>query len=89
VRAFPSLDILRAIDPPREKDASDFTACFAGDLLANKLIGPQERLVAIGQDGTVHELDKREDGWLVRAPHDTWLTVTRGSIRRCRAMQQA
>ena len=89
VRAFPSLDILRAIDPPREKDAWDFTACFAGDLLVSKLIVPQERLVAIGQDDMIHELGKREDGWLIQAPHGTWLTVTRSSIRRCRAIQQA
>lgn len=60
VRSFPSLDVLRVIDPPGEKDAWDFTACFAGDLLVNKLIGPQERLVALGQDDTIHELDKRD-----------------------------
>ena len=52
-------------------------------MLVNKLIGDQERLVAVGQDGTVHELDEQEDGWLIPAAHDTWVMATRTTIRRC------
>jgi hypothetical protein len=68
VRSFPGLEVLRAIDAPGEQAGWDFTACFAGDMLVNKLIGGQERLVAAGQDGTVHELDEQEDGWLIPQP---------------------
>jgi hypothetical protein len=84
VRAFPSLEVLRAIDPPGQEAGWDFTACFAGDLLIAKLIGPHERLVAIGHDDIVHDLDEQEYGWLIPAAHGTWLAATRTTIRRCR-----
>lgn len=88
VRSFPSLDVLRTIDPPGEEDAWDFTPCFAGDVLVNKLIGPRERLVAIDQDETVHDLDESGDHWLIPASHDTWLAATRTRIRRCRVTRR-
>jgi hypothetical protein len=84
VRSFPSLDVLRVIDTPSSGAYWDFTACFAGDMLVNRLIGDQERLVAISQDDTVHDVDGQEDGWLIPAAHGTWLAATRTTIHRCR-----
>src|SRR5262249_12154402 len=46
VRSFPGLDIVRSIDPPDDAEW-DFTACFAGDLLVNKLLDSRERMVAV------------------------------------------
>ena len=87
VRAFPILEVLRAIDPPGERSGWDFTACFAGDMLIGKLIGDQERLAAIAEDDTVHDLDGQDDGWLIPGSHGTWLTATQTTIRRCRIQQ--
>lgn len=53
-------------------------------MLINRLIGDQERLVAISQDDTVHDVDGQEDGWLIPAAHGTWPAATRTTIRRCR-----
>jgi hypothetical protein len=86
VRAFPGLDVLRSIDPPGEDARWDFTACFAGNLLVAKLIGPRERLVAIAADGAVHDLGEDDESWLIPASRGTWLAATRTTIRRCRVL---
>jgi hypothetical protein len=84
VRSFPDLEILRSVEPPGA-NFWDFTACFADDMIVTKLIGQQERLVAIGQDDTIHDLDEHEDGWLIPASHGSWLAATSTTIRRCKA----
>ena len=63
-------------------------ACFAGDVIVNKLVGQQERLTAIDQVGIIHDLGEPVDGWLIPAAHGTWLMATRTTIRRCRAIEQ-
>jgi hypothetical protein len=64
VRAFPSLEVLRAIDPPGERSGWDFTACFAGDMLISELIG----------DGGAWQLSPKT------APSTTWMgRMTAGS----------
>lgn len=88
VRSFPGLEILRSVEPP-EQTCWDFTACFAGDLIVSKLIGDQERLVALSEDGTIHDLAEQEDCWLIPAANGTWLAATRTTIRRCRAAGDA
>jgi hypothetical protein len=88
VRSFPGLEILRSVDPPDET-YWDFTACFAGDLIVSKVIGEQERVVVLGEDGAIHDLDAREDSWLIPAANGTWLAATRTTIRRYRTASDA
>jgi hypothetical protein len=84
VRAFPSLEVLRTIDPPGEDTTWDYTACFAGDMLVDRLRGfNEQRLAAIDQAGAVHDLKEQEDEWLIPAANGTWLAATRTTIRRC------
>lgn len=54
-------------------------------MIVNKLIGQEERLVAIGQDDTIHDLGEQDGSWLIPASHGTWLAATRTTIRRCKA----
>ena len=85
VRAFPELEVLLSIDPPSSDEFWDYTACFGSeDLIVNKLIGPGERLVAIDLKGEVHDLAEQDQGWLIPASDDTWLSATRTTIRRRR-----
>jgi hypothetical protein len=81
VRSFPSLEIVRSVDPP-PGEFWDSTALFAGDMIITALLGPQERFVAIGRSSRIADLDEREGGYLVPAAHGTWLTVTSTTIRR-------
>jgi hypothetical protein len=88
VRAFPSLEVLRTIDPPGDDTAWDYTACFAGHMLVERLRGfDNERLVAIDEAGAVHDLNEQEDEWLIPAASGTWLAATRTTIRRCGILQ--
>jgi hypothetical protein len=85
VRSFPSLEILLSVDPPGDDEFWDYTACFASeDLIVDKLIGPSERLVAIDLNGEVHDLAEQEQGWLIPAAGNTWLSATRTTIQRRR-----
>jgi hypothetical protein len=84
VRSFPTLDVLLSIDPPGG-EFWDRSACFAGaGLIAGKLVGPGERLVAIDLNGEVHDLAEREQGCLIPAAGNTWLSATRTTIQRRR-----
>ena len=69
-------------------DCWDFTPCFAGDEIANKLVGQQKHLTAIDQVGIIHDLGEPEEGWLISAAHGTWLMASRTTIRRCLAIEQ-
>lgn len=80
VRSFPSLEIVRSIDPP-EEESWDFTAFFAGDMIVNALLKDEERFVAIGLNGRIADLDEQEAMYLTPATHDTWLAVTRTTIQ--------
>jgi len=83
VRSFPNLEPQRQIDPPDDEHGWDYTACFAGDMVVNRLIGPHERLVAIGPDDVVHDIGD-ESGWLIPAAGDSWLAATQTTLRRWR-----
>ena len=84
VRSFPGLEILRSVDPPEREEFWDFTACFAGNMIVNALLGQQERVVAIDRYGRIDDVDEYEDGWHIPAAHGTWLTATRTTIQRRR-----
>ena len=85
VRSFPGLDVLLSVDPPGDDEFWDFTACFASEgLIVGKLLGPGERLVAIDLNGEVHDLAEQDQGWLIPAADNTWLSATRTTIRRRR-----
>jgi hypothetical protein len=62
----------------------DFTACFVGDMIVNKLLDHHERLAAIDVNGEVNELGEQEEGELIPAANRTWLAATGTAIRRCR-----
>jgi len=83
VRSFPSLEIIRSVDPP-PGESWDFTAFFAGDMIVSSLLGDQERFVAIGPRGRIADLDEFEARYLVPAATGTWLAVTRTTIQRRR-----
>lgn len=83
VRSFPGLDPLWEIDPPDDEHGWDFTACFAGDIVIGRLIGLNERLVAIGPDDMIRELGHEGD-WLIPSADDSWLTATGTELRRMR-----
>jgi hypothetical protein len=85
VRSFPSLEVLLSVEPPGDDEFWDYTACFAGEgLIVGKLIGPGERLIAIDLNGEVHDLAEQEQGWLIPAGGNTWLSATRTTVRRRR-----
>jgi hypothetical protein len=83
VRSFPNLEPLRTIDPPDDEHGWDFTACFAGDVLVDRVIGPDERLVAVGPNDAIYDLEGAGD-WLIPAAGDSWLSVERTLLRRWR-----
>jgi hypothetical protein len=83
VRSFPSLEILRVIEPPPGESWTE-TAFFAGELIVAGLQQQEGRFVAISQRGRIMDLDQSEAWYLVAADHDTWMAVTSTTIRRCR-----
>jgi hypothetical protein len=87
VRSFPALDVIQSFDPP-EDYGWDFSACFADDLIIATMAGRKaaHRLVAIDGSGARHDLGE-SGGWLVPAADSTWLSFTRTTIRRCRAVR--
>lgn len=85
VRSFPTFEVLLSIDPPGDDEFWDHSACFASEgLIVARLIGPSERLVAIDLNGEVHDLAEQEQGWLIPAAGNTWLSATRTTIQRRR-----
>jgi hypothetical protein len=83
VRSFPSLEILRVIEPPPGETWTE-TAFFAGELIVAGLQQQEGRFVAISQRGRITDLDQPEAWYLVAADHDSWMAVTSTTIRRCR-----
>ena len=83
VRSFPSLDIIRGIEP-RPGESWIETAFFAGDLIVAALGAQEGRFVAISQQGRIMDLDQPDALYLAPADHDTWMAVTPSTIRRCR-----
>jgi hypothetical protein len=85
VRSFPDLEVLVSADPPSDDELWDYTACFAGEgVVAAKLAGATERLVAIDLNGEVHDVAEEEPGPLTPAADFTWLSPTGTTIRRRR-----
>jgi hypothetical protein len=81
VRSFPTSEVLFSIDPPGDGEFWDRAACFASEgLIVGKLI-PSERLVAIDLNGEVHDLAEREQGRLIPAAGNTWLSATGTTIQ--------
>lgn len=81
VRSFPDLQAVRAVESPDDEHGWDHTACFAGEMIVSRLYGTHDRIVAVDPAGTVHDLHLGGDD-LIPAAADSWLTVTRTSIRR-------
>jgi hypothetical protein len=83
VRSFPSLEIVRSIEPPPGESWIE-SAFFAGEMIIGGLGAQEDRFVAISQDGAITDLKQPEARYLVPANHGTWMAVTQTTIRRCR-----
>ena len=86
VRSFPSLEIVRSIEPPPGEDWG-IDAFFAGNMIVTALRGRGESFVAIARGGKIADLDQYEATYLVPAARSTWLAVTRTTIRRRRVIR--
>lgn len=75
VRSFPSLKIVRSVEPP-PGEYWDINAFFAGNMIVTALRGQGEGFFAIGPHGKIADLDQYEATYLVPAARSTWLAVT-------------
>jgi hypothetical protein len=83
VRSFPSLEIVRSIEPPVPKSWIE-TAFFAGDMIVAGLGAHEDRFVAINERGRIMELNQPAADYLRSADHDAWMAISQTVIRRCR-----
>ena len=83
VRSFPSLEIVRSIEPPLGQSWIE-RAFFAGEMIIAGLGAREDRFVAISESDQITDLDQPEARYLVPADHGTWMAVTQTAIRRCR-----
>lgn len=81
VRSFPSLEIVRSVEPPPGEHWGCH-ALFAGNMIVSMLRGEAERHVAIDRRGRITDLDQSEAIYLIPAGHDTWLAITETTIQR-------
>ena len=82
VRSFPSLEIVRSIEPPPGESWIE-RAFFAGEMIVGGFGAQEDRFVAISERGRIIDLDQPEARYLVPADHGTWMAVTQTVIRRC------
>jgi hypothetical protein len=82
VRSFPSLEIVRVIQPAEGQSWTEM-AFFAGDLIVAGL-QQQDGFVAISQRGRIMDLDQADALYLWPANEGSWLAFTETTIRRCR-----
>jgi hypothetical protein len=81
VRAFPSLEVVRSVDPPPGK-LWGFDGFFTGDLIVSTFRGGGEGLVAFSGHGQIEELDQPRAFGFSPADDGTWLETTGTTIRR-------
>jgi hypothetical protein len=67
VRSFPSLEIVRSVDPP-PGEYWDFNASFADNMIVSALKGQEERFAAIAPHGKIADLDQSEAIHLAKWP---------------------
>jgi hypothetical protein len=83
VRSFPSLEIVRSIEPPPGESWIE-RAFFAGEMIVGGLQKQEDRFVAVTQHSRIMDLDQSEARYLASADHGTWMAVGANTIRRCR-----
>jgi len=86
VRSFPSLEIVRSVEPP-PGEYWDCNAFFAGNMIVSAVLGEEERFVAVDRRGRIADLDQYEAMYLVPAKHGTWLAVTQTTIQHRKIMR--
>lgn len=64
MRSFPSLEIVRSVEPP-PGEYWDCNAFFAGNMIVSALPGEEERFVAVDRRGRIADLDQYEAMYLV------------------------
>ena len=83
VRSFPSLEMVRSIEPPPGEGWIE-RAFFAGEMIVGGLQQQEGRFVAVSPDGRIVDLDQADVLYLAPAGHGAWIAVTSNTIRRCR-----
>ena len=83
VRSFPSLEIVRSIEPPPGESWTE-SAFFAGEIIVGGLQHRDDRFVAISQHGRIMDLQQSGARYFAAADHGTLMAVTSTVIRRCR-----